>query len=66
MEVFEFVKRCLDGEAVVLKKVGGWKTSQEEKVRRVDQASYAEKGDEVVHSGLVIVTFCMVVLMRVS
>lgn len=49
-----------------MKEVGGWKASEEEKVRRIDQASHAEKGDEVVCSGLVIVTFCMVVLMRVS
>ena len=32
MDALEFVKRCLDGEAVVVKEVGGWKAVWKEKV----------------------------------
>lgn len=30
MEGLEFAKNCFDGEAVVVKEVGGWKTGWEE------------------------------------
>lgn len=35
VDALEFIKRCLDGEAVVVKEVGGWKAVREEKVQRV-------------------------------
>jgi len=35
MEVVEFVKSCFDGEAVLVKKVGGWKAGWKHKVQRV-------------------------------
>ena len=60
----DFVKRCFIWEAVVVKEVWGWEDGWEYKVRRV-QASYAEKGDWVVHSSLVIVTLGRVALMGV-
>ncbi|CUS14993.1 unnamed protein product [Tuber aestivum] len=46
--VLEFIKSCFDDEAVVVREVGGWKTGWEEKVRRVVEASHAEKGDGVI------------------
>ena len=48
VDALEFVKRCLDGKAVVVKEVEGWEAVWEEKVRRVVQASHAERGDRVV------------------
>jgi len=62
VEVLEFVKSCFDDEEVVVREVGGWKTGWEERVRRVVEASHAEKGDGVVRSNLVIITLCRVVL----
>ena len=62
MEVLEFVKRGFNGEAVDVKEVRGWKTDREEKAWMVVKAGHVEKGDSMVHSGLVIVTFCLVAL----
>ena len=65
MEVLQFVKSYFDGEAVVVKEVGGWKASWEEEVERVAQASRAERRDWAVRSGLIIVERCRVALMGV-
>jgi len=46
----EFVKSCLDDEAVVVKEIGGWKASWEERVRSVVHGSHTEMGDGVVRS----------------
>lgn len=35
MEGLEFVTNCFDGEAVVVKEVGGWETGWEEIVGRL-------------------------------
>ncbi|KAG0634241.1 hypothetical protein HOY80DRAFT_1060853 [Tuber brumale] len=48
VEVMEFVKSCFDGEAVVVKEVGGWKAGWEENIRRIVQASHAEKRNGVI------------------
>lgn len=61
MKVLEFVKCCLDGEAVLLKEVGGWKASWGEEVRVV-QARHVRRGDVMVLSGLNKVALCRVPL----
>ena len=63
--VLGFVKGCFDGGAAVVEEVGAWKASWEGKLRRVVQASHAEKGDGVVRFGLVIVTVSKVALVGV-
>jgi len=55
VEVLEFVKSCFDDEAVVVKEVGGWRAGWEERVRRVVEASHAEKGDGVVRSDIFVI-----------
>ena len=62
----EFIKSDFDGEGVVTKDAGGWKTGWEHKVRRVVQASHAEKGDGVVRSSPATVTVCTVALPGLS
>jgi len=65
MDVLEFVKSCFDEEVVGVKEIGGRKAGREEEVRRVVQASYAERRGGVVRSGLIIVALCRVVLIGV-
>jgi len=63
--VLEFVTSCFDGEAVLVKEVGGLKADWEEKAWRAVQANHAGERDGVVRSDPIIVTLCKVELMCV-
>ena len=58
----EFVKSCLDGEAVAVKEVGRFQGWLGGKSKEGWKANHSEKGDGMVLSGLVIVMLCKVAL----